>query len=88
MSEGAINVESVSYHRLFKAYESPNHEQQIHGYCRGERQGETSKGRVHMREDCDECDATNDGVRENVETRRYPSVHCIIERHGHGRLEP
>ena len=51
-----------SYHRLFKAYESSNHEQQIHGDRRGEGQGETGKGRVHVREDCDECDTTNDSV--------------------------
>jgi hypothetical protein len=74
-------MELVSYHRLLETNKSLGHEQQIVGDCHRKRQCKTGKGRVHERENCDECNPPNDKAGENIETGGHPSVHCAAVHH-------
>ena len=79
-------MELVSYHRLLEANESSNHEQQITCDRRSERQSETGNSCIHERENCDERNTASNETRENVETRRDPSVHCKLVRYDSSQL--
>ena len=86
VSEGTVNKELESYHRLLETNKLSNHEQQIISDRRSESQSETCNGCVHERENRDKGNATDDEAGENVETRRDPSVHCAAVRYDSSRL--
>ena len=77
-----IRMELTSHHRLLEADKSSNHEQQISGDCCSERQSETGKSHVHVRENCDEGDTPDGEAGENIETRRDPPVYCAAVCYG------